>query len=133
LSNPSAPRILLFHANPAIGGPLRAQLAEEGWQVGGARSFLEAAPSLVAGRLDLLLIFLPDEAWARNATLTEVRRVNPSLPIVALAPSVTDELVQGLVRLRVTTVLRADVAWEDLLTALREALGAAGPAPGDAA
>jgi hypothetical protein len=102
-------------------GPLRDHLVEAGFDVTCARTFLEAVPHLAGDRTDLLLVYLPETEWVRNALLNEVRRANPTLPIVAMAPAVGDELsgVQG-----VTELLPARGDWQRTLDGIRRALAA---------
>lgn len=105
----NAKRILLFQEGAAdAAAPLRAHLADEGFEVTSARTFLEAAPFLAVGRTDLFLFYLPEQEWVRNAILNETRRANPSLPIVAIAANASDELLQFLTRFQVAGVLSAD-------------------------
>jgi DNA-binding NtrC family response regulator len=125
-----AARVLLFHEDGATAESLRSRLANAGFEVTGARTFLEAAPFLVTGRLDLFLIYLPETEWVRNAILTEVRRGNPALPIVALTPTMSDDLCQVLARLDIATVLPTGSSWQGLVVAIHNALGSRESASG---
>lgn len=117
------PRLLLFHEDVAASRSLRARLAPEGFEVICAHSLLDAAPHIPPGRSSVLLIYLPETEWIGNAILVEVRRTNPSLPIVAIAPTITDELLQALARLGVTTVLETRSRWSDVLRSVHAAVG----------
>ncbi|MCC6751429.1 MAG: hypothetical protein IT371_27505 [Deltaproteobacteria bacterium] len=127
---PRLTRILLFHEDSAASESLRSRLVSEGFDVATSRTFLEAAPHLMAGRTDLLLIQLPETEWVRNAILTEVRRAHPALPIVALTPAVSPELGQVLARLGVATVPPTGDGWTGLVETLHRALKASDPASG---
>lgn len=118
-------RILLFHEDLATSEIVRARLAKAGFEVTCARNFLDAVPHLAAGRSNLLLVYLPETEFVRNAFLSEARQAAPSLPIVAMAASVTEELRPLLARLGVATVLMTKTKWDDVLRTIREAL--AGP------
>jgi hypothetical protein len=123
-------RILFFFEDRARGEPLVARLTEEGFEVTGVRTFLEAAWSLTAGHVNLFLIYLPETVWVRNVILTEVRRANPKLPILALAPVVSNELSQVCARFHVVTLLPATDSWQRLVDAIYSALGSYDPARG---
>jgi hypothetical protein len=119
-----AKRILLFHEGGAeMPAPLRAHLLEEGFEVTSVRSFLEAAPFLAANRTDLFLFYLPEQEWVRNAILTETRRANPRLPIVAMAPSASDELFRFLARFHIASVLPAKGDWRHTIEVVRREIG----------
>lgn len=116
------PRVLLFYEDVASAASLRLFLAAEGFHVTGAQSFLEAAPILTAGRVDLFIVQLPETEWIVNAILTEVRRVRSTLPIVALTATVSSNLRQVLDRLHVVSVPSQGDNREGLLVAIRRAL-----------
>jgi hypothetical protein len=122
----------LFQEDNRAAESIQARLVEEGFAVTCARTFLEAAPHLVAGRTHLFLIYLPETEWVRNAILTEVRRANPTMPIVAVAPRVSNELGQVLRRLHVANVLAASSSWKTLVETLHQALVSSEPPTGDA-
>lgn len=115
-------RILLFQEDRSSTDSLRSRLANEGFDVTCARTFLEAVPFLATGRTDLFLFYLPEKDWVRNTILTEVHRANPTLRIVAMAPTVSDELFQLLARFHVSTVLPARGNWRDAVEKIRGAL-----------
>jgi len=112
-----------------IGESLWAHLIAHGFEVTGARTFLEAVSCLVAGRASLFLVYLPEPEWVRNTILTEVHRANPAMPIVAVTPTVSNELRQMLARLHVVAVLPAGGHWTGLAEAIHNALGSPAPAP----
>jgi DNA-binding response OmpR family regulator len=118
-----APRVLLLHEDDATGETWRTRLVTEGFAVTWVRTFAQAASSLVAGSVDLLLVSLPETAWVRNVILAEIRNTLPSLPVVALAPTISNELTQVLTRLHVATVLSARCSWQDLRAAIHAELG----------
>lgn len=123
-------RILFFFEDRARGEPLVARLTDEGFEVTGARTFLEAVWTLVAGHVNLFLIHLPETERVRNAILTEARRANPTLPILALAPAVSNELSQVLARFHLATLLPATGSWKRFLDAIYSALGSYDPVRG---
>lgn len=120
----SPARILLFDEG-ATKSELRSHLVNEGFHVACARTFLEAAPLLAVGRVDLFLFYLPEEEWVRNAILTETRRANPKLPIVAMTSTVADDLVHLLARFHVSSVLPARGNWRSTIDNIRSALASA--------
>lgn len=119
----SAKRILLFQEGRAeAAASLRADLVEAGFEVTSVRTFLEAAPFLAAGRTDLFLFYLPEQEWVRNAILTETRRANPRLPIVAMARSPSEDLFQFLARFQIASVLPAKGNRRDTIDVIRREL-----------
>lgn len=115
-------RVLLFHEDRAIAAPVRERFVAAGYAVSGARSFLEAAPWFVPGRVDVLVMYVPAVAWVRNAILAEARRANPTLPIVAVTAD-SRELAPVLARLHRATAVDAGDGWPAVLHAVRDALG----------
>jgi hypothetical protein len=109
---------------------MRSRLTAEGFEVTCARTFLEAAPSLAPGRTDLFLIYLPETEWVRNAILTEVRRANPALPIIALTSVIADDLFQLLARFQVASVLPVRGNWQSMVQTMRNALTSSESATG---
>ncbi len=122
--------ILVFCQDSGIEESLRAHLASEGFKVTGAKTPLEAVWCLADGRVDLFLIRFPDAEWVVIAILMEVRRAHPTLPIIGLAPTVSNELDQRLTRLGITKVLPASKSWHGLAQTLHEALASLHPATG---
>lgn len=116
--------ILLFQERPEPSGGVRDRLAKEGFEVAWARSFVEAVPHLAAGRVNLVLVYLPETEFVRNTFLSETRQAAPALPIVALAELVTDELRRLLARFGVAAVLPARTPWREVLRTIRETLAA---------
>jgi DNA-binding NtrC family response regulator len=122
--------ILAFCQDPVIGKSLQAHLASEGFKVTGAQTPLEAAWCLADGHVDLFLFHFPDAEWVVSAILVEVRDAHPSVPIVGLAPTISNELGQLLARIRISKVLPASTSWQGLAQTIHEALGSFVPATG---
>jgi hypothetical protein len=101
---------------------LGLRLASEGFDVSFARTFPEAALLFAPGRADLFLFHLPQQEWVRNAILSEARRANPRLRIIALAASASDGVLQLLARLGVSKVLPVSGNWRGILDSIRETL-----------
>jgi len=121
-------RVLVFHEDQDSLESLQRDLVAEGFEVTTARSFIDAVPFIVGKCMDLLLIYLPNIEWVRRAVLYEIRRANISLPVVAVATTMSDGLTEQLGRLRVSGAFAAPVEWTVLVQALREAAGgASGP------
>jgi DNA-binding NtrC family response regulator len=120
----------VFQEDHAAAGSLRACLAQMGFEVTCVRTFIEAAPFLAAGRSDVFLYCFPDTEWVRNAVLTEVRRANPTLPIVAITKHVSDELRQLLERFDLAELLPFQRNWHGVVEAVRKALGSSQAANG---
>lgn len=116
-------RILFFFEKSVDGDSLLASLVDEGFEVTGAKTFLEAVWFLAGGGVKLFLIYLPETEWVRNAIVTEIHRSQPSLPIIALAPTISNELCQVLDRLHVATVLPAVCDRQSLVAAIHKGLG----------
>jgi DNA-binding NtrC family response regulator len=122
--------ILVFYEDPVIGESLLTYLASEGFKVTGAKTPLEAAWCLADGRVNLFLIHFPDTEWIVNAILIEVRRAYPTMPIVALAPTISKGVGQLLVRLDISKVLPARKSWQGLAETIHQALGSSAPVHG---
>lgn len=121
----SRSRILVFDEGSASGADsLRSRLADAGFQVESARSFVQAARLLACGRTDLLVLYIPEIDWTLSTMLTEVRRANPTLPIIAMASRASDELFQFLARLHVNNVLPVHGNWQATIDTVRNALAA---------
>ncbi len=114
--------ILVFYQDPVIGESLLKHLASDGFKVTGAKTPLEVAWCLADGKVQLFLIHFPETEWAVSAILMEVRAANPTLPIVALAPMISNELGQLLARLHISKVLPATASWRGLAEAIHDAL-----------
>jgi DNA-binding NtrC family response regulator len=122
--------ILVFCEDPVTGKSLRTHLASEGFKVTGAKTPLEAAWCLADGHVNLFLIHFPDAEWVVSAILMEVRRAHPTMPIVGLAPTISNELSQMLARIRISKVLPASTSWQGLAQTIHEALSSLEPATG---
>jgi len=120
----------VFHEDQTAAGTLPSCLTQNGFEVTCVHSFIEAAPFLAAGHTDVLLYCLPEIKWVRNAVLTEVRRANPLLPIVAIAKTASDELRVLLRRIGLAELLPIRPDWEGIVEAVRRALGTPQPATG---
>lgn len=105
-----------------------ANLVAAGFEVIGARTFLEVVWCLASDSVDLFVIYMPEAQWAGNAIITEMHRARPRLPIVALVPTVTEQLERLLVRLHVATLLPASCDGHALAAAIHRELSAAGAA-----
>jgi DNA-binding NtrC family response regulator len=127
---PDSAHILVFCEDPAIGESLRAHLASQGFNVTGARTPLEAAWCLADGHVNLFLIHFPDAEWVDSAILMEVRRAHPTMPIIGLAPTISNELGQLLARIGISSVLPASKSWQGLVQTVREAFASLEPATG---
>jgi DNA-binding NtrC family response regulator len=125
--------ILVFCQDPVIGKSLGVHLASAGFNVTQSRTPLEAAWCLADGDVNLFLIHFPDAEWVVSAILVEVRRAHPTMPIVGLAPTISDELGQLLAQIRISKVLPASTSWQALAQTVHEALGSLEPAAGDGA
>jgi DNA-binding response OmpR family regulator len=122
----SCPRILVFHEGSAAAADLlRAHLADEGFDVASARTLVQAARLLAAGRTDVLVLYIPEVDWTLSTMLAEVRRRYPTLPIIAMASRVSEDLFRFLARLNVTSVLPAHGGSRATIEAIRAALAAA--------
>jgi len=122
--------ILVFCEDPGNGESLRAHLASEGFKVTVAKTPLEAVWCLADGHVNLFLIHFPDAEWVVSAILMEVRRAHPTMPIVGLGPTISNELGQLLTRLGISKVLLASKSWQGLAHAIRKALASLEPATG---
>lgn len=122
--------VLVFCEDPGIEESLRAHLASEGFNVTGAKTPLEAAWCLADSRVDLFLIHLPNAEWVTSAIVTEVRAAHPTLPIIGLAPTISNALGQQLARLHLFKVLPASRSWQRLAQTIQEALASREPATG---
>jgi hypothetical protein len=122
--------ILVFCEDPGIGESLRAHLASERFNVTGAKTPLEAAWCLADGHVDLFLIHLPNAEWVTSAIVMEVRAAHPTLPIIGLAPAISNELGQQLARLHLFKVLPASRSWQGIAQTIHEALGSLESATG---
>lgn len=122
--------ILVFCEDPTIGESLRAHLASEGFSATGSKTPLEAAWCLADGRVDLFLIHLPNAKWVTSAFVMEARAAHPTLPIIGLAPTISNELGQRLARLHLFKVLPASTSWQGLAQTIHEALGSLESATG---
>jgi hypothetical protein len=80
--------------------------------------------------VNLFLIHFPDAEWVVSAILMEVRRAHPTMPIVGLAPTISNELSQMLARIRISKVLPASTSWQGLAQTIHEALSSLEPATG---
>jgi DNA-binding NtrC family response regulator len=121
----SAPRNLVFHEGSAAAvDSLRARLASAGFDAASARTFVQAARLLAAGRTDVLVLYIHEIDWTLSTMLAEVRRANPTLPIIAIASKASDDLFRFLARLSVTSVLPAHGSWRATIDAIRKALAA---------
>jgi hypothetical protein len=118
------PQLLLF-AEPCVDcAALVARLEQQGLAVTYANTFLEALWRLSDRHVTLLVVYLPATDWVRNAILTEVRRYKPSLPILALAPTLSGELETVMDRLHIARALPAGCSLARLLAAIRTELTA---------
>ncbi len=113
-------RVLILQEDEAALDSVRTDLEQEGFDVTGARSFIEAAPFIVGTRVDVLLIYLPRIEWARRAVLNQIKRANAQLPLVAVAPHAADPIAEKLGEMGVTLILPADVGHAALAMVVRQ-------------
>jgi hypothetical protein len=85
---------------------------------------------LADGHVDLFLVHFPDAEWVVSAILMEVRDAHPSMPIVGLAPTISNELGQLLARIHIAKVLPVSTSWHGLAQTIHEALGSVALATG---
>jgi DNA-binding NarL/FixJ family response regulator len=81
--------ILLQIDAPVVTKALREVLADAGYDVHAASQFKDLAAWLLLHRDATLVIALPAIDFFRKAVLREVKRLSPTVRIIALAPSVT--------------------------------------------
>lgn len=115
-------RLLLFDEHQEAPSGLLEALKGSGFEVTRVRSFVEAVPQLKPRRCDVALVYLPEPDFVRNTFLAEASQEAPELPVVALAPAVTQALREVLARFGVRAVLPAATGAAELVRALREAL-----------
>lgn len=113
-------RVLVLQEDEAALGSVRTDLEQEGFEVTGARSFIEAAPFIVGTRVDLLLIYLPRIEWVRRAVLNQIKRANAELPLIAVVPPAADPIAEKLGEMGVTLILPADVGRAALADVVRQ-------------
>jgi len=116
--------ILVFYEDSVIGESLLTHLTSEGFKATGAKTPLDAAWCLADGKVHLFLIHFPHAEWVGSALLMEVRSAYPTMPIVALTTTVSNEIGQLLARLQVSAVLVEREGWPGLVRTIREALSA---------
>lgn len=113
-------RVLILQEDEAALDSVRTDLEGEGFEVTGARSFIEAAPFIVGTRVDVLLIYLPRIEWVRRAVLNQIKRANAQLPLVAVSPPAADPIAEKLGEGGVTLILPADVGRAALAQVVRQ-------------
>jgi len=113
-------RVLILQEDEAALDSVRTDLEERGFEVTGARSFIEAAPFIVGTRVDVLLIYLPRIEWVRRAVLNQIKRANAQLPLVAVAPPAAGPIAEKIGEMGVTLLLPADVGRAALAEVVRE-------------
>jgi DNA-binding response OmpR family regulator len=124
----NCPRILVLDEGSApAADSLRARLADAGFDVSSARSFVQAARSLAAGRPDAFVLYIPEIDWTLSTMLAEVRRANPTLPIIAMVSKASEDLLRFLARLSVSSVLPAHGSNHATIESIRKALATSDP------
>lgn len=123
-------RALLYLDRSPFLSSLRETLTSLGVEVRAATSFQELSALLLCWRdRTVLLIEPPPIATFRRAVLESIRRLAPTIPVVALVSALTAEVEQDLANERVSGIIAREAALHHVIGELTRTLGVA-PAPG---